>query len=633
MSGTGRINEVQGLRGIAVLAVVLFHARIPGLHGGFLGVDVFFVISGFVISLMLRRDIEAGTFRFSEFYVRRAWRLMPALAATLVMSGLLFGFLLPTALDGILWQSLVAAAFGVSNFYFNGRLDYFDGGLANPALHTWSLGVEEQFYLAFPLLLVLLYRHREKRGLAGGPILVLVTLAVLGFVAAVWQTALKSDVAFYLTWFRAWEFLAGAVVAFAAWRPHRENSVSRRAIFASWLGLILLMASLLFYREQYLFPGLGALVPVLGTALLIGAAGRGGMVNRVLACRPLTLAGDLSYSMYLAHWPVTCAIGLFVPLERLPFAILALSLSLVAGYILWRFVELPLRHGFRGRMFNMPALAVPLVMACVALGSFGVVVLGDTFWRQHPTAVAYFQNGHPTTDVFRRDRCFLTLKATINNFDPAECLPERQGVPALLVLGDSMAANIVMELKRQMPGVDVQQATAVDYKPGLPGPRWPATTVALDKYVHEKLLRENVRKPHILLYARWNAEDLQPLKALVANLVGRGYQVTVMGPSPQFYVALPFLAGYGEILGLNLVPLMSRTDRIELDKSFAAALPNAKYVSVMRILCATEGRAALAENCATRIGGELMFFDALHYTQLGARFVVQRLPLPVWSAR
>ncbi|RYH00064.1 MAG: acyltransferase [Alphaproteobacteria bacterium] len=626
-SSSGRISEVQGLRGIAVAAVVLFHARIPGLHGGFLGVDVFFVISGFVISLMLKRDITAGTFRFGDFYSRRAWRLMPALAVTLIASGLLFGILVPTALEGNLWQSLVAAAFGVSNFYFNGKLDYFDGGVSNPALHTWSLGVEEQFYLVFPFFLLIL--HRFGRGL-GAPWRVLLGVSIIGFGAAVYQTQAKSDVAFFLTWFRAWEFLTGSVIAFAFWGPAGTGFSVLTARWASWCGFVLLMLSLLLYREKYVFPGIGALAPVFGTALLIVGASSGGLINRLLASKPFTLAGDMSYSIYLAHWPVTCAIGLFVPLEKLSFAILAMACSVASGYALWRGVEMPLRRGFRGRIAGgAAAWLVPLAMGCTALGSFAFVSVGDAFWRHNPKALAYFENGRQTTD-FRRERCFLTLKSTISNYDFAECMPQHGNSPTLLILGDSLAANITQELQRRLPGVDVQQATAVEYKPGLPGPQWPATTAALDKLVHQKL-HDAAVKPQILLYARWDADDLPALKALVVNLVERGFKVSVLGPSPQFYVALPFLAGYGEMLGVDLVPLMTKVDRFALDQAFAAQLPADSYVSMMSILCKAGGNQPLASNCITRIGNDLMYFDKLHYTRVGARFLSEQLPLDRWS--
>ena len=160
---TSRIAEVQSLRGLAVLAVLLFHVDIPGVHGGFLGVDMFFVISGYVICALLRRDIAAGGFSFPGFYRRRAWRLLPALVATLVATAAAFGLLLPSSLNPTLVPSLMTSAFGVANLYFAGNLDYFDSGLSNPLLHMWSLGVEEQFYLVFPLLMVGLLRGRAGK--------------------------------------------------------------------------------------------------------------------------------------------------------------------------------------------------------------------------------------------------------------------------------------------------------------------------------------------------------------------------------------------------------------------------------------------------------------------------------------
>ncbi|HEY4395835.1 MAG TPA: acyltransferase, partial [Polyangia bacterium] len=259
--------DVDGLRAVAVLAVVIFHLNVRPAHGGFVGVDIFFVISGYLIGSIILTQTRAGTFTFSSFYERRIRRILPALMGVLLaVTPLAYRWLLPKELVEY-GRSLLAANFSASNFYFWQQSGYFDSPASKPLLHTWSLGVEEQFYIALPILLVLLRRYAPRRTATW-----LVTLGAASLaVSAV--GAYRSPVsAYFLMPSRAWELLLGTIIALDGF-PRLRSAVVRH--IAGLVGLALVLVPCHLYQSSTPFPGLAALVPCAGTGLII-AAGRDG---------------------------------------------------------------------------------------------------------------------------------------------------------------------------------------------------------------------------------------------------------------------------------------------------------------------------------------------------------------------
>lgn len=289
--------EIDGLRAIAVMAVVLFHARL-GCHGGYVGVDVFFVISGFLITSLILRDLDSGRFRMVEFWERRIRRIVPALTVAISLTVAAGWWLhLPDDFQR-LGQAVIAQGLVLSNLYHGWCTDYFSPRVdAFPLMHTWSLAVEEQFYIALPLILVILHRWRPNWV---RPSLLLACLMSLALGVA--MTAYIPRVSFYVLPSRAWELLLGSVLAAYPRCGERAPLWLREGI--GWSGLLAIAASILLFQEKIPFPGLPTLLPTLGTVAFIWANRTLTTSGRMLAMRPFVFVGQVSYSYYLLHWPV-----------------------------------------------------------------------------------------------------------------------------------------------------------------------------------------------------------------------------------------------------------------------------------------------------------------------------------------
>ncbi len=356
--------EIDGLRALAVLAVVLFHARIPGFSGGFVGVDVFFVVSGYLITRLIRGESEAGTFSLARFYERRVRRIMPALFAVLAACAAAALILLPGDLERFA-KSLAAVVAFVSNVLFWRWSGYFEPAAASsPLLHTWSLAVEEQFYIAFPLCAAFL--ARRGRGMA---IAALALVALGSFAYSVWASTHDPSAAFYSPLSRAWELMLGALLAFEAVPPNRS------AIFGdalAGLGLLLILSSVVLLTDAPPFPGVNALAPCLGTALVIyGTQSPTSRVARLLGLKPIVAVGLISYSLYLWHWPLIVFGTYYVldPAWLMPVRIAMALLAFPLAWLSWRMIERP----FRGPAGLWPrrALFVRAGVASLAFAALG----------------------------------------------------------------------------------------------------------------------------------------------------------------------------------------------------------------------------------------------------------------------
>lgn len=463
--------DVQGLRAVAVLLVVAFHAGLP-LTGGFVGVDVFFVISGFVITALILRQVEHAHFSFQGFFARRAKRLTPALAVmVIVVFGLSLLFQSPLGDQQITAQSGAGALFLVANFVILRTTGgYFDAAAeANPLLHTWSLSVEEQIYLLFPLLVVLVAVRMRRRATSFKAVTaVIVGIAVVSFLANValsfglvgrsW-TSQPEAWAFYLPVTRAWEFAVGALIA-VWWHGATRDGMpddrqrGRNAAYLAVAGLLLIGVSAIWINDTFAFPGLVALLPVLGTALVIIAGGLGAnRFTKALSTRPMTAVGDMSYSIYLWHWPI---IVFALALWPAPWTgLMAALLSFIPAYLAYRFIEQPIRVS-KVQSPRVILFAYLVVTAVIVAAAWSLVHLGSRLVPYASTP------SEPTIGI--QNECLLADRA-FEETDVERCrFPAEDSRGWILLTGDSHAesfSNAVIEAGNDM-GFDVVALTGAD---------------------------------------------------------------------------------------------------------------------------------------------------------------------------
>lgn len=408
--------EIDGLRAVAVVAVLLYHADVPGFAGGFVGVDVFLVISGFLITTILRQSIQRGTFSLGEFYERRIRRIFPALFATLLASGLCAVLVLPPRLLQSFGTDLASAALSVSNIWFWKTSGYFAGEThLNPLIHTWSLALEEQFYLGFPLLLLLGHRYVPRRTPALLTILVSMSLCLCVVATHHWPMA-----AFYLLPTRAWELGVGALLT---WLPTiNSRTFSRWGDAATIIGLATIGWCIGNFDDATAFPGWSAVLPVMGAALIVAGSGASRIASAVLANAPVVWLGLISYSLYLVHQPVLAfaRIMAVVPLDAGQTVVL-LAACVLAAHFSWKWIESPFRQAerFSRRQLFQGAAAIVAI----------TTILGMSL---------YLAKGWPQRFG---DAPGLTVASSHSKLAPSNCLRDYPDVdPRPCTLGDQNSA-------------------------------------------------------------------------------------------------------------------------------------------------------------------------------------------------
>ncbi|WP_347312601.1 acyltransferase family protein [Defluviimonas sp. SAOS-178_SWC] len=430
-------KDIDGLRAVAVLPVVLYHAGL-GFAGGYVGVDVFFVISGYLIVGLIHQEMVEERFSFLDFYGRRIRRLYPALFVVLaaVTAWAIWKMLWVDLID--YGRSLLSAVAYVSNIYFYAQTGYFtEDATIKPLLHTWSLAVEEQFYLVAPILLLPLVRFLSARG----RLAVLSVLVVLSFAACAVATGKDRNLTFYLAPFRAWELGLGGLLALA----QAEGMRARRWVAEGCgiAGLVLIGYAVLTFQRYLPFPGWRAAVPCLGAALVILAGTvPGTLTGRLLSLGPMTFVGKISYPLYLWHWPVIVAVvyGRPDPLSA-GEAWGIVGASLVLATLTWRYVERPVRTGrvlaARLSLFGAAALA-SVAAACVA----GVILGANGFPGRHAPELVRMVSERGLLDAERwlhdRRLCHFSDLAVLGEDRP--CIRGAEGVaPSFAFVGDSHA--------------------------------------------------------------------------------------------------------------------------------------------------------------------------------------------------
>jgi peptidoglycan/LPS O-acetylase OafA/YrhL len=600
--------------------------------GGYVGVDVFFVLSGFLISQIIVEDLRAGRFSIANFYERRIRRIVPALVFVGACSTVAaVAVLLPDELKAYA-ASLLAAALSLSNVWFANMTGYFDPAAATqPLLHTWSLGVEEQFYVAFPLLLSLAHRFGQR----SVSVLVCGALAV-SLAMSIALTPEDPRSAYFLIHTRAWELLLGSVVALGLARPPRETW--QREI-ASALGLLGIALAVLFFNDKTPFPGYAALLPCLGTALIIWAGGAT-LAARCLSFRPMVFIGLISYSLYLWHWPLIVFAKLLLVQPFTPFQqLLLICVATVLSALTWRFVETPFRRRagpertrklvFVGGGLSLGALAIPAAVLVSLQGMpnrFPAEILG---------IAAASQDTSP-----KRIACHFD-GTLAGDFDKS-CVLGAPVAPTTVVYGDSHGAELSVALGAlaESRNESVRELTASGCPPALdftyPSKgECPVYNARIIEHLVSLAPTTIIVATNAVAWTHeYSAEFTRGLDSVLRALSAAGHRVIVLGQVPPHPNQLPVPATLARkaMLGTKpdayaFQPDMKALQDLDATLDKIASAAGATYISLLPTLC--------NENeCKAAMDGRVLYFDDNHLTVAGEKLIAAKLLAPVlWPGK
>jgi peptidoglycan/LPS O-acetylase OafA/YrhL len=607
-------SEIDGLRALSILAVLAFHADL-GMPGGFLGVDIFFVISGYLITALIEREMAGGSFSLIGFYRRRILRVLPALLLVLVATCIAGSLvLLPGELRSLSSSAAAAAAFS-SNVFFWRETAYFGGmGQGRPLLHTWSLGVEEQFYLFYPLLLGIALKWLRRTGTA-------ITLLVgcAGSLALCLAYADSNPVPiFYLLPSRFWELGLGGVAALLAqgsFAPDRKRQV------LAWTGLLLVITALALAEADTGDQQLWAVVACTGAALVL-CYGEGGAIGRLLSVAPLRGVGLISYSLYLWHWPIIALLKIVGGYQLSWTGTgLALTASLVLAILTYRFVEQPFRRRYR----HAPAARVVVIgiVASIVVAGAALALKGHANTiRTLPPAVktmaAYsdYWRKPPTPTAFDR-RC---MAAERSRHRLAGC-PAITSPVNVLLTGDSHAGHIRYALKHRFPGVHVIPLLGKGCRPliGAVGP--PQCTRVFRQALQTLVATGKVQA--VVLAGQWHDNEIDALINTIRVLRSHQMRVTIIGPIVEYNGDFPNIVARAMLLHDPVwVDSLRRRSRQALDRRMAVAVraTGAQYFSSYDREC-PNGRCRLLSS-----KGEPMHYDYGHYTRSASVDIIAGLP-------
>ncbi len=636
--------DIDGLRAIAVLMVVLYHADIKLFGGGFVGVDVFFVISGFLITALIQKDLAAGTFSFAGFWERRARRILPALTAvTFTVFAAAWAIFLPKDFIGAGYQ-VASQSIAASNFYFESVRGYFDTAEeVKPLLHTWSLAVEEQFYFIFPVIMWLAWRYMRRRLMP-----VLWVIAGLSFAAASWMVFKERELAFFMLPFRAWELMMGALLAlYGARIPAPERAAQAGGL----IGLALVLGSGIFYYSKMVFPGAAALLPCLGAVLIIWSGQAGATFTaRILSRKAFVFIGLVSYSWYLWHWPLL-SFGKYVMQNEFgkPEKIACVVVSFLLAAASWKFIETPFRRKdgllkSRKAVFTASFAALSLM----ALGGLYVVYKDGVPGRIQGEALMYAQ-GQDDKDPALKG-CNLNKFERIGRDDICQSNPEGKKKPAFVLWGDSHADAIAPAFIRlsKEHGVNGYIAFKHDCPPILDvhhkSYESRAPTCTDYNTAHFEFIKRSKIK-HVYLVATWSnwakdknlyfdKKDWYPAyQGRYENIVMAGVQRTVDelqkigvkvyflidGPTMRFEpprkLALESIMGVKESKAYMPLDTYMRKRSQNIDDFVERNKGTALVIADMKPLLCKDGK------CISGINGRSLYFDHNHFSAYGAHYL------------
>ncbi|MEO7916127.1 MAG: acyltransferase family protein [Dokdonella sp.] len=641
--------DIDGLRALAVSAVVAFHAGLPWLDGGFAGVDVFFVISGFLITgLLLSEHTKTGKIDLPAFWTRRARRLAPAFLFFIIAVLVAAPFTLQriSGETGALARAAIASILINANHYFLSSSGEYFGAAAetNPLLHLWSLSVEEQFYLAWPLVLAMLWRTRSSTSQSTRMLMAAITLG--SFLGACWLTMVDSKQAFYLMPARAWELVAGGLMALLL-QDRGVRRVDRRGGGVGFAGLLLLLGSFVFLDGTKGFPGPTALFPVAGTLLLLlgGYLDPTCRVSRSMGARWVVYLGKISYPLYLWHWPVLVLFRSNRLYESSPpLDALAVVISIILAVFTYEVVEKGLWKSFtaKPRIFRAQS---PVVFALAGVFLAMAIGIGIGAWARFGWA---YNDDERRLDAARRDLPPLDcmFQAVPDHAAVDRCMGDTSK-PTILLLGDSHANHWrpALTAAAHQQGVNLATLTMNACRP-LSGPVGTSECMAFNSMIREHIgqWREGNNLVGVVISARWpegagipapsitdaatwrhgeyfdqraqSADEAlryleAGLEAVAASLASQDIRLLVIGPSPvQRFAAVHCLAlRPAKECGVSRAELTSYVSPTEdVIREVAAKYPNVRFLDPLVFMCNPDA-------CPVLDGQTIMFSDDDHLTR------------------
>ncbi|PQZ87673.1 MULTISPECIES: acyltransferase family protein [Pseudomonas] len=639
--------DIDGLRAVAVLAVVIFHAFPAHLKGGFIGVDIFFVISGFLITTIILGSLNKGSFNFIEFYARRIKRIFPALLIILISCCAAGWFLLLADEYKQLGKHLAAGSVFISNFALRQESGYFDNSAeTKPLLHLWSLGIEEQFYIIWPLLLYTAWRARLN------PLAVIVIAAAISFALNISNVRTSGSFTFYSPQTRFWELLIGSALAYITLNKEAALTTLRMPAMIrekgtevlSALGFIMLTVGFLRISESRPFPGTWALLPTLGTALIIAAGPKAWLNKKILSNRLMVWIGLISFPLYLWHWPILSFAHIVEgALPSRNIRIIAVLVAITLAYATYRIIEKPIRKHENSRKI---VLVLVSFMILTGLAGFSIFKNEGYVSRLDDRAQfsAYFKNDSPEwpymerTDLLSKynDQCnffniprFREGKATTIPVSsiPSTCYEKNSSsTKTLFIWGDSHAQHLYYGLSKNLPSDWQILQVASSSCPANPHATAPSATDYCEQSNWFAIQAISKAKPDVVLIGQDWGHDIGKMQEITEKLKSIGVKgIIFTGPVPHWSSDLHkiVLKSLWEdtpsrtMTGLNK-DFIEKND--DLRKRFN--IYGANYADIINLMCDNAG-------CLTYIGNDkkegLTSWDKSHFTPVASNYVAEHL--------
>ncbi|WP_110631957.1 acyltransferase family protein [Pseudomonas sp. CC120222-01a] len=626
--------DIDGLRAVAVLSVVFFHAFPSWMQGGFVGVDVFFVISGFLISSIIFGSLERGSFGFLDFYSRRVNRIFPALLLVLSAAWAFGWFSLMVDEYSQLGKHIAGGSAFISNFVLLGESGYFDNSAeTKPLLHLWSLGIEEQFYLIWPLVVWAAWRSRLS------PLVLILIAGGVSFALNIIGVGSDKVSTFYSPQTRFWELLVGSLLALVMMNPAKSLRLHRDEVrpllqnFLSLLGMMLIVTAIALTTKDDQFPGWWAILPTVGAALII-AAGPFSWINKtLLSSRIMVWFGLISFPLYLWHWPLLSFTRMMdSATPSTPVRIAAVIASVILAWLTYRFVEKPIRS-----KLNPRASVGFLSIALAGVGITGFATFkSDGLPSRFPAeiqAIADFKYDF-TTDA-RYPECWLSMTDPYDGFAP-KCLSGNRQGEGILVWGDSHAARLYPGIVADIGASEsILQATRSACPPILNF--GDSLCQQSNQYILDKL--GSIKPRTVVLFGAWGryranwaagSEDQAKLTRTIKAISSAGVsRIIVLGPAPEWLDVLSKLVykSWESDFPRHQIPsrltsgLNQAVRDMEGDLREAVENSGASYASVFDILCNSDG-------CLTHItddASKLTSWDYGHPTTDASLFISRHM--------